>query len=833
MLHHRYKARYLLLIPLIWVVFLGSTHPTSAQTGQGTTDLDIILVIDESGSMWLTNDPPILKTDANGKTTEENPGWRIVMADMFADLLGVEASGDHRLGVVMFGTDAKLVQPLTSLKNEATRDSLKTAIDDAHENLKWTDILEALVTAEHELDSHGRSGANVKRAVIFLSDGVYETHANMTQEERDDAYKQIRQLVQSSFVGKYPVYTVALTSDAFKKDPGNLYYKNIWDEIASNTGAQYFEPEVSAPENRKSLLDAYHAIICRLLETSCDPLPSPVTAPTETTFPIEDGLQQVIFTIVKYEPGIKITIIRPNGIAARPTDPDVAVSQSNLTESWSFERPQRGIWTVRLEGNGKVTVFNIPFPRTSFKIERSLPGNTHPQGKPMGIAVRVVDSDHRIQSPQELNLSIQKPDGTTESVPLVSKAGTYTARFDDTSALGSYILQFKGKNNNIAFHDEQSVNVLPAPWLNLIEPVSDRVYPINQPVPIRAQLMLGTEAITSPDPSGELKVVTELADGSGSILDTRQLRLSTGGNFEGQVDVNAQGDYLVRAIMTFSRPSGEKFTDISEVSIHAEGTVVTPTNQPTLTPAPTFTALPPATALPTVLPTATLVPQTSIDFRADRTSILEGECATLIWQVQNAQSADLDGEAVNLQETRQVCPKQTTSYQLVVLDNKDERQVRNAKIQVNPPPPWGLIVIGLILLGILAGVGFWYYNLPALAGTLYIDDIPKRLGGKFPVKIGSNPKLRFNVQGEAIQPEHIALKPYGSRKNPLIEAIGIGGATFKLNDMSDETRAQLHDGDEIGIGDQTIKYENPLAMHEEPPPDDFTGGSDTEFDYNS
>jgi hypothetical protein len=65
------------------------------------------------------------------------------------------------------------------------------------------------------------------------------------------------------------------------------------------------------------------------------------------------------------------------------------------------------------------------------------------------------------------------------------------------------------------------------------------------------------------------------------------------------------------------------------------------------------------------LPTAT--PSPPIYFFADRTALNAGECAFLRWDVENVRAVYLDGGPVTGHETRQVCPKSTTTYTLRVV----------------------------------------------------------------------------------------------------------------------------------------------------------------------
>ncbi len=56
----------------------------------------------------------------------------------------------------------------------------------------------------------------------------------------------------------------------------------------------------------------------------------------------------------------------------------------------------------------------------------------------------------------------------------------------------------------------------------------------------------------------------------------------------------------------------------------------------------------------------------TILFWAERTEIAAGECTDLHWDVENAQAIYLNGQGVTGHEILQVCPVETTTYELLV-----------------------------------------------------------------------------------------------------------------------------------------------------------------------
>jgi heat shock protein HslJ len=111
---------------------------------------------------------------------------------------------------------------------------------------------------------------------------------------------------------------------------------------------------------------------------------------------------------------------------------------------------------------------------------------------------------------------------------------------------------------------------------------------------------------------------------------------------------------------------------------------------PTPTPRPTNTPVPPRPTN-TPAPQATATPAAQINFSADRTSIQQGQCATLSWSVQNVQAVWVypRGEPYNRfprtgQGTEVVCPNTTTTYEMRVLQNDGSVVIRQVTIGVTP-----------------------------------------------------------------------------------------------------------------------------------------------------
>lgn len=750
------SAQLFLAAFVIIITVAASTLPAIAQESRPVPNLDIILIIDESGSMWLQNDPAIPKAGATLGTVGggwENPGWRIVLARHFANLLGVEQSGaQHRLGLVVFGSEARLAAPLTDVHNPGERAALIRDLDINHKNMTWTNIPEALRVAQEEMEAHGRSDPNTKRAIVLLTDGKHETHNGMTDTEMSAAHNQVRELAKRT-AGNYAIYTVAFTNEAFRADPDNTVYKNLWQEIASTTGGLYFEP--TQPD--QELLDVYMKILYNLWGLPSEDVPEPVTAPVDVPVEINEDLYEVIISVVKYNSDVQVALIRPDGSVVAPADPGIQFATADLTDSYSVGRPARGTWTVRMSGNGQVIVVPIRVPPRQYKVQRRLPAaSIHPLGKPMDIAVSVLDLDQRPLAPESLPLTITLPDGNRVPIALTSNGTLFTGRFDPVVEEGEYLLDFSGEYQGVAVRDQHIIKVIAAPWLKALDPVSGQKYPYNIPVAARVQLMFRDEPVQQPNPGDTMEVVARLLQLNGQSLDTRQLQPAAGGIYAGAMDLPSEATFMLQFQLKGAVASGERFEDITEVLVTGGSRAAdTPTATGTNTPVtPTNTPLLPTNTLPP--PTNTSVPPTNT-----------------------------------------VVPSTATPAPTPIPPPPAE-----------PPPPGAVAgaVGGVLALGGLGAVLTMRAMAPKMTGMVDFGGQMYPLDGKRAVVVGSDPRAGIPVQGEGISAKHAELRAIGPRRNPRVEIRSLDATNPVLVQGMPVASQTLENNDRVQIGDQEFIY---------------------------
>jgi hypothetical protein len=148
------------------------------------------------------------------------------------------------------------------------------------------------------------------------------------------------------------------------------------------------------------------------------------------------------------------------------------------------------------------------------------------------------------------------------------------------------------------------------------------------------------------------------------------------------------------AIVTIppTNPPGGEATATPTFTPGAVSPTPTPVGNPT--PRPTPTRRPPPTVTPYRTPTprptsgyTPTPPAVVISFTATKTSIVEGECTTLRWNVTNAKAVYLNDVGVPGVSSKKVCPIKNTTYKLKVIDLRNNTTTKSLTILVRKGTP--------------------------------------------------------------------------------------------------------------------------------------------------
>jgi hypothetical protein len=74
-----------------------------------------------------------------------------------------------------------------------------------------------------------------------------------------------------------------------------------------------------------------------------------------------------------------------------------------------------------------------------------------------------------------------------------------------------------------------------------------------------------------------------------------------------------------------------------------------------------------------------------LEFEATDDALVAGECTTLVWIADDARSVELEGDDVDWQGSKEVCPKKTKTYTLEVVLNSGKKTELEVEIEVFAP----------------------------------------------------------------------------------------------------------------------------------------------------
>lgn len=311
--------------------------------------LDVMMLIDQSGSLWelggVGTDPQMLRMEG---------------ARLFAATLGVDgAANSYRLGAMYFGSQPRLIAPLTPLTGPGNgREALLAALAADPQPMGWTDVNAALALAYDELFMSERAEPDRLKALVLFTDGRPQTEAlttpAATQAYLDALHEQIQAFTDQGAV----VYAVLLSNAASDADPLTRdVYRPLWVELAeAGKGVSFYDARSS-----QDLAPIYHDIVAQLHRSSSQGmvLRETVQDALEATVDVAAGWQSATFVVHKSVPGMQVVLVRPNGQVVSTDAPGVRYSGQldRRYETWTIDQPAAGQWRVQITGRGAVAVW--------------------------------------------------------------------------------------------------------------------------------------------------------------------------------------------------------------------------------------------------------------------------------------------------------------------------------------------------------------------------------------------------------------------------------------------------------------------------------------------
>lgn len=225
------------------VIMLDESSKNAVTLDDSAPDMDIVLVLDNSGSM-KQNDPQFLASSA----------VREFISSM-------EAS--TRISVVIFDQSVRVAVPFTEA-TESDKASLLASVDEINYKGLFTDSPAAIERAIYDLKDQGREDAN--KLIIFMTDGIVDTGKPDMDVEKTRWLKD--DLAADAADNDIQIFAIAFTEAADFQ---------LIQSLAQKTDGEYYR--ALTPEDLPRVFEKIHAIINTPDEPEVIPPPIVVQPP--------------------------------------------------------------------------------------------------------------------------------------------------------------------------------------------------------------------------------------------------------------------------------------------------------------------------------------------------------------------------------------------------------------------------------------------------------------------------------------------------------------------------------------------------------------------------
>lgn len=355
------------------IIFVVSPLADPSQVIPGVKEqLDVVLVIDNSGSMGAT-DPNRLRFKA---------------ASAFVGYLKLNTDAiNSRIGVVHFGTS--VTTPMEELC-PVTEDGYIRGKIVKRRTQGTTNFPSAMRAAYNLLEKSGSFDSARKCAVILFTDGWADTLIMLIELIRgvEKEFERIGKWAEQLRRQNCSIYVV-YTSTTPK-------YEEHWMSIASKGFYYHRESIEQASLIYRSILEAL-IVEMDLPDKVWD---GTLTGRHDESVMVEPYLRKIVFTVQKRKAPVLLEIRDPDGRKIEPGDFYVihTGSSSEYDEGYSVIKPKSGEWTITLKGEGWVSVWA---DRYAFEITIDEPGSYIVPGEPIPITAYLVDPMETFKTPIE------------------------------------------------------------------------------------------------------------------------------------------------------------------------------------------------------------------------------------------------------------------------------------------------------------------------------------------------------------------------------------------------------------------------------------------------
>ena len=302
---HWQKLNSILLITVSTLLLVSPASAYSANAlSSPNPDLDVVLVMDSSGSM-KQSDPKELRKPA---------------AKLFISLLGTQ----DRASIVSFSDEGYPVAFLTSVKGSANQQKLFSAVDKISTRGVYTNLYGAIKTAAGILEKSG--DPTHKHVIILMSDGKMDVGG--LHNANDLNSKLLNELLPQLKTNHIELQTLAFT------ERSDLEFL---EKIALATGGKY-----SIAHSDKDL----HAVYTDIFEHNKQPNMIPFKG---ETFTIDNAIKEVTIVASKDAESVTLSLLDPKEVSytEKNKPENIKWFSSKLFDLITISAPQTGPWKIK------------------------------------------------------------------------------------------------------------------------------------------------------------------------------------------------------------------------------------------------------------------------------------------------------------------------------------------------------------------------------------------------------------------------------------------------------------------------------------------------------
>lgn len=426
---------------LLVAVLLSNNAYVSAQEENSTPGIDLMLVIDNSCSMFAAEVvPPGLCTD----TGNDPRALRLTSAHLFISRLGfAEANAEsYQLGALNLGANEQLFAPLQPL--DQARSALINAVANPQPNT-LTRIVPALRAAADELKSERRREGNLP-AMVVLTDGGPFPREGQGQAEIEQALSE---------AGDIRLFLLLLIPE---EGASGFYaeYVSLWQDLQ----LRFPNLAVYTVSSADNLLATYNEIAANLGQT----VPrGPISlAPGQThSFFVSAYTRRIIVTAVgeQGQPLGQMQLLDAQGRPVLQGEPGVErfEGEGQPIEIFSVASPRlapallNSMWTIQAsagvslfvdtQGTYRIDIVEPAATRVGNTDEYAV-ASTIPAGQPLDLRMRLLDEGSApVVVPQLIQADLLLADGTRVPLPGIASSspgsdGVYSLPIDFAAVPG-------------------------------------------------------------------------------------------------------------------------------------------------------------------------------------------------------------------------------------------------------------------------------------------------------------------------------------------------------------------------------------------------------------